>query len=174
MAARYAAIEGGLNAAIAGHFGVQLDVTERHVAERALLAGFIDAHERADARADSISPNITQDYLRANEGLGCQGNSTAELNGVSINDKRSESEFTGTGILSWKPVDDLMLYANYSRGYKAGGFNLDRSALWRAQGDYAAAKPLYQQALAIQQGVGDRAGECSEPGGRAVRAVGID
>ncbi|HEX8572443.1 MAG TPA: TonB-dependent receptor [Allosphingosinicella sp.] len=62
-------------------------------------------------------------------GLGCQGNSTAELNGVSINDKRSEDEFTGTGILSWKPIDDLMLYASYSRGYKAGGFNLDRSAL---------------------------------------------
>jgi iron complex outermembrane recepter protein len=61
--------------------------------------------------------------------LGCQGNSTAELNGVSINDKRKEDEFTGTGILSWKPVDDLMLYASYSRGYKAGGFNLDRSAL---------------------------------------------
>src|SRR3546814_3684858 len=28
-------------------------------------------------------------------GLACQGNSTAELNGVSINDKRSEDEFTG-------------------------------------------------------------------------------
>jgi outer membrane receptor protein involved in Fe transport len=62
-------------------------------------------------------------------GLGCQGNSTAELNNVSINDKRSEDEFTGTAILSFKPVDDLMVYASYSRGYKAGGFNLDRSAL---------------------------------------------
>jgi outer membrane receptor protein involved in Fe transport len=62
-------------------------------------------------------------------GLSCQGNSTAELNGVSINDDRSESEFTGTGILAWKPTDDLMLYGSYSRGYKAGGFNLDRSAL---------------------------------------------
>src|SRR3546814_20387463 len=38
-------------------------------------------------------------------------------------------EFTGTAILSYKPVDDLMVYASYSRGYKAGGFNLDRSAL---------------------------------------------
>ncbi|WP_374392963.1 TonB-dependent receptor [Sphingopyxis sp.] len=62
-------------------------------------------------------------------GLGCQGNSTAELNNVSINDKRSEDQFTGTAILSYKPVDDLMVYASYSRGYKAGGFNLDRSAL---------------------------------------------
>jgi outer membrane receptor protein involved in Fe transport len=62
-------------------------------------------------------------------GLGCQGNATAELNGVTINDRRSEDEFTGTGVLSFKPSDDLLLYASYSRGYKAGGFNLDRSAL---------------------------------------------
>ena len=62
-------------------------------------------------------------------GLSCQGNSSAELNGVSINDKRSESEFSGTSILSYKVNPDLLVYASYSRGYKAGGFNLDRSAL---------------------------------------------
>ncbi len=62
-------------------------------------------------------------------GLACQGNSTAELNGVSINDSRSEDEFTGTAILSWKPIDDLLVYGSFARGYKAGGFNLDRSAL---------------------------------------------
>ena len=62
-------------------------------------------------------------------GLSCQGNSTSELNGVSINDDRSEDEWTGTAILSWKPIDDLLTYASFSRGYKAGGFNLDRSAL---------------------------------------------
>ncbi len=62
-------------------------------------------------------------------GLSCQGNSTAELNGVSISDERKEDEFTGTAVLSWKPSDDLLLYASWSRGYKAGGFNLDRSAL---------------------------------------------
>lgn len=62
-------------------------------------------------------------------GLSCQGNSTAELNGVSINDKRSEDQFTGTAILSFKATDDLLTYASFSRGYKAGGFNLDRSAL---------------------------------------------
>ena len=61
--------------------------------------------------------------------LTCQGNSTSELNGVSIRDSRKESEFTGTAVLSWKPTDDLLLYGSFSRGYKAGGFNFDRSAL---------------------------------------------
>lgn len=61
--------------------------------------------------------------------LSCQGNSTSELDGVSIADTRDEDEFTGTAVLSWKPIDELLLYGSYSRGYKAGGFNLDRSAL---------------------------------------------
>ncbi|VVT03965.1 TonB-dependent receptor [Sphingomonas sp. EC-HK361] len=79
---------------------------------------------------DLVSTNATARALAgALIGLGCQGNSTAELDGVSINDSRSEHKFTGTAILSWKPIDDLLLYGSYSRGYKAGGFNLDRSAL---------------------------------------------
>ena len=84
------------------------------------------------AQQQSLLP-LLQTPLAATAGaliaLACQGNSTAELNGVTINDRRSEDEFTGTGILSYTPNDDLLLYASYSRGYKAGGFNLDRSAL---------------------------------------------
>lgn len=72
-------------------------------------------------------------------GLSCQGNSTAELNGVSIRDDRKEDEFTGTAILSWKPVDDLLLYGSFARGYKAGGFNLDRSALKSPVATFASA-----------------------------------
>ena len=79
---------------------------------------------------DLASTNATARALAgALIGLGCQGNSTAELNGVSINDSRSEDEWTGTAILSWKPIDDLLVYGSFARGYKAGGFNLDRSAL---------------------------------------------
>jgi len=69
--------------------------------------------------------NISEALLR----LSCQGNSTAELNGVSIHDRKSEGKLTGTGVVSYKPNDDLLFYGSYSRGYKAGGFNLDRSAL---------------------------------------------
>ena len=51
----------------------------------------------------------------------------------AIDDSRSESKISGTAVISYKPTDRLLTYASYSRGYKAGGFNLDRSALWRAQ-----------------------------------------
>ncbi len=61
--------------------------------------------------------------------LSCQGNSTSQLDGVSLSDSISENKFTGTGILSYKVTPDLLAYASYARGYKAGGFNLDRSAL---------------------------------------------
>ncbi len=61
--------------------------------------------------------------------LSCQGNSTSELDGVTLSDTRDEDELTGTAILSYKPTDDLLVYGSYSKGYKAGGFNLDRSAL---------------------------------------------
>ena len=79
---------------------------------------------------DLASTNATARALAGGLiGLSCQGNSTAELNGVSISDDRSEDEWTGTAILSWKATDDLLVYGSFARGYKAGGFNLDRSAL---------------------------------------------
>jgi outer membrane receptor protein involved in Fe transport len=53
--------------------------------------------------------------------------------GFGLDDSRSESKISGTAVISYKPTDRLLTYASYSRGYKAGGFNLDRSALWRAQ-----------------------------------------
>ena len=47
-------------------------------------------------------------------------------------DSLSENKLTGTVVLSYKPTADLLTYASYSRGYKAGGFNLDRAALLRS------------------------------------------
>jgi outer membrane receptor protein involved in Fe transport len=51
----------------------------------------------------------------------------------SFDDSKTEHKFSGTAVLSWKPIDEILTYASYSKGYKAGGFNLDRSALTRAQ-----------------------------------------
>jgi outer membrane receptor protein involved in Fe transport len=57
--------------------------------------------------------------------------------GYEIRDRKSESRLSGTAVLSWKPTPRLLTYASYSRGYKAGGFNLDRAALLRANGNGA-------------------------------------
>ncbi|MES2036053.1 MAG: TonB-dependent receptor [Pseudomonadota bacterium] len=43
--------------------------------------------------------------------------------------KTKEEEVTGTAKLAWAINDDIMTYASYARGYKSGGFNLDRSSI---------------------------------------------
>ena len=50
---------------------------------------------------------------------------------LDLDGERTEKKLSGTVVLSYKPTDDLLTYASYSRGYKAGGFNLDRTALER-------------------------------------------
>lgn len=61
--------------------------------------------------------------------LGCLGNGSTGLNALNLNDKISNGEFSGTAVLSWKPLDEMLVYGSYSKGYKAGGYNLDRFQL---------------------------------------------
>jgi len=98
------------------------------VANQTLLRPFTDPNSTSFIPS-SLATNGLIRVMSSIINLSCVGNSTSELNGVSIRDKRSEGKVTGTGVLSWKPMDNGLLYASYSRGYKAGGFNLDRSAL---------------------------------------------
>jgi outer membrane receptor protein involved in Fe transport len=39
-----------------------------------------------------------------------------------------DDEFTYTLQASWKPTDDIMVYASFAHGFKSGGFNLDPTA----------------------------------------------
>lgn len=48
----------------------------------------------------------------------------ARLAGVGDVD---ETSLTGRAALEWRPIDDLMLYFQYSRGFKSGGFNTANS-----------------------------------------------
>jgi iron complex outermembrane recepter protein len=59
--------------------------------------------------------------------LACVGNIGAIPNGSIATQRISENRWSGTAVLSYKVIDDLLTYASYSKGYKAGGFNLDRS-----------------------------------------------
>ncbi len=42
-------------------------------------------------------------------------------------DSHNDSDFSGTVKLAYHITDDAMLYGSYARGYKAGGYNLDRA-----------------------------------------------
>ncbi len=70
--------------------------------------------------------------FQAFAGPVCSLNATAiGFTGTEPGTTRKEDQWTGTGVLSFKPTEDVMLYASYSKGYKAGGYNLDTSALDR-------------------------------------------
>jgi iron complex outermembrane recepter protein len=84
---------------------------------------------------------------------------------LNIRDSRTENKLSGTVVLSYKPTDRLLTYASYSHGYKAGGFNLDRSALFRAASPQGA-PPL--------SGSGSVCVSSAQPGCAGVLASGAD
>jgi outer membrane receptor protein involved in Fe transport len=76
--------------------------------------------------ASAVASGLANQVLAPLAGLTCVVNS---VNG-EFSGKRKEREWTGTTVLSYKPTDRIMVYASASRGYKAGGFNLDRAPLY--------------------------------------------
>ena len=48
---------------------------------------------------------------------------------ASWKDKATENEFTGQVSIGYAITEDINVYATYSRGYKAGGFNLDQESV---------------------------------------------
>lgn len=45
------------------------------------------------------------------------------FNNLAIDDDIDDDEWTPTVSLNWIPVEDVLTYIKYSKGYKAGGFN---------------------------------------------------
>lgn len=122
------------------HLSSQLDLT----------LGLRYTHESKDFSADLNNNNATCAALQASTlptlastaqlgaaaqlaggilTLGCLGNASTALNSLNLQDGFSDGEFSGTAVLSYKPTSDVMVYGSYSRGYKAGGYNLDRFEL---------------------------------------------
>jgi len=61
--------------------------------------------------------------------LTCTGNSSSSINALDLEDELDDGELSGTVVLTARPSEGNLLYASYSRGFKAGGYNLDRSDL---------------------------------------------
>lgn len=87
--------------------------------QQASLAGIRD-NATLPAAARTLAGNLIT--------LSCLSNIGTTVDGTYA-DSDSNSQWSGTAVISYKPTDALMAYASYSKGYKAGGFNLDRSGL---------------------------------------------
>ncbi|WP_395344228.1 TonB-dependent receptor [Ningiella sp. W23] len=107
-----------------------------------ITAGIRFLHESKDARADLngrlpacdfyLDPNnapFTQGLLSVAGGaavlLSCNPAINTEFNGQYADD-RSENAVTGTLKLAYQLSENTLLFGGYDRGYKAGGYNLDR------------------------------------------------
>ncbi|MFN3228757.1 MAG: TonB-dependent receptor, partial [Asticcacaulis sp.] len=84
---------------------------------------------------------LTSDHVNTDQGRACSAAqargsagqavlclpwSNPAFNALTYAQHQSETATSGTIKLAWTPVPDLMTYLSYSRGWKAGGFNLDR------------------------------------------------
>lgn len=67
-----------------------------------------------------------QQILNTTFGIGCATFADPIFNDLATSQSIDESEWSGTAKLAYRFSDDVMAYASYARGYKAGGFNLDR------------------------------------------------
>lgn len=111
-----------------------LDVIEDRVM---LTVGARYTKETKKLTADASFNNtlcgaILNTPLQALASLTCVIPGTAvDIPSGAAGSKFSDSQWTGTAVLSVKPVDKLLVYASASKGYKAGGFNLDFAAMDR-------------------------------------------
>jgi outer membrane receptor protein involved in Fe transport len=100
-----------------------------------LTLGARYTHEKKSLRASLTDNNVLCTFFAAAipplQTLPCVSPSVPG-GSLDLSDSFSESKLSGTAVLSYKPTDRLLTYASYSRGYKAGGYNLDRSALFRS------------------------------------------
>jgi len=70
------------------------------------------------AQASAAAPQVI--------GFGCLPWTNVQHNGRVTNQEREEKEWSGTFKAAYRFNDQVMAYFSAARGYKAGGFNLDR------------------------------------------------
>lgn len=77
-----------------------------------------------------ISGPEKQQALQTIYGIGCAPYADPLFNDLATSqDSVDENEWSGTAKLAYRFNDEVMGYLSYARGYKAGGYNLDRERI---------------------------------------------
>ncbi len=82
----------------------------------------------ATALSRAAIPSLTG-TIGATSGLTCGTFQNPNFNNLRNYQRKAEQQLTGTVKADYRFSSELLTYASYARGYKAGGFNLDRSVL---------------------------------------------
>lgn len=104
-----------------------LTLGARYTNERKSLNAVINNNNTACAGNLAALAGSTSPFAGTLRALACASNLNTLVNGT-YNDTKKEDQWSGTAVLSFKPVEKVLTYVSYSKGYKAGGFNLDQAA----------------------------------------------
>jgi outer membrane receptor protein involved in Fe transport len=92
------------------------------------LVAFADCTPNLPAAASPLAAGIP--LIVGLRSLYCAPFLRPELDARGYDQTRSEGEWSGVASLRRSLSDDVSAYFSYSRGYKSGGFNLDRDFRW--------------------------------------------
>lgn len=101
--------------------------------EKELSYAFTSEDSGAPLESCRVAQGFAGTPLAALGGLLCPPVVNVLFDGTDT-DKIDFDALTGTAKLAWAASDDVLLYASYSRGYKAGGFNFDRTTITLTDG----------------------------------------
>jgi outer membrane receptor protein involved in Fe transport len=87
---------------------------------------YLDDIARLRALGTAAATTLANSVLAPLAGYPCNINSVTG----PIAQRRTEHRWSGTAALDYRLAEGANVYASWSRGYKAGGFNLDRGALF--------------------------------------------
>ena len=85
------------------------------------------AVNRAVGGIIGLVPAATAAALGTVDAVSCLPVLSPGFNNFSNHQSETENEASGTAKLSYRFNPELLVYGSYARGYKAGGFNLDRT-----------------------------------------------
>ena len=107
-----------------GCAGLQAAAVPGSAAQTRLVTALI---RRGVPAAAFANPAAAGALIRTAIGASCLIWANPLHNGRQTYQEIEENEWSGTAKATYRFNDDIMAYASYARGYKAGGFNLDRT-----------------------------------------------